>query len=134
MDLLEHANEWAEQAEEMADNLDYEEAYNYKELETNCLREIITDCIEEESGIYANNDGFKNEDENKIVVDFSEKDVAVSDGKHLDFYKYSNSLVLIPPKNISEMVIINFDNVKDIDIVINCLNKIKKFIGEKGEL
>jgi hypothetical protein len=32
------------------------------------------------------------------------------------------------------MVIINFDNVKDIDIVINCLNKIKKFIGEKGEL
>jgi hypothetical protein len=134
MDLLEKAAEWAEMAEESADGEDYVNAFQYKENEVVCLREIISDTDE---GSYIEEESRKNNFDiqpDSIIIDYEENNVTVLSTEYPEINDKNNVLMIVQTiKGRQQNVILSFFDEYEIDKIIIELNKIKKQIVKEKE-
>jgi hypothetical protein len=134
MDLLEKAAEWAEMAEESADGEDYINAFQYKENEVVCLREIISDT---DDGSYIEEESRKNSFDiqpDSIIIDYNENNVTVLSTEYPEINDKNNVLMIVQTNmGRQQSVVLSFFEEYEIDKIIIELNKIKGKIFKEKE-
>lgn len=136
MTLIDEANKWAEKAEVSIQLYnDVSAALSYKEKEVLCLREMLYCSEEDDSSYLEDEDGecFENEhDEIKtIFYDYKTEDIISGELKRNEFdIKNSSLFFLRNDYDKKDMVVFSFSSIKEIDLLLEHVQNIKKTFTE----